>query len=214
MRYLLLIAPLSLAVQPVTAASFDCSKAHLPIEKLICSDAHLSKIDDDLAAAYEQAIAKTGSKSTITQWQWEWSRYSAVASCKNAQCLETAISSRIALLQNVALRSEATSKWNGKYIRSYRGKIDKDSASLLLVGLSGNRVHILGSAIWLGPNAAIGQVNTGEIEGIGTLNNGSVTFDINGCEGELRLSSAGVTVENESGCGGWNVSFIGDYQKK
>ena len=213
-RYLLLITPLLLAMQPVAAAGFDCGKAHSPMEKLICSNANLSKLDEDLSDAYKQAIASAGSKSTITQWQREWLRSSLVASCRNVQCLETAIATRIDLLRKIAPGSEASSKWNGKYIRLYRGKEDKDSASLLLIGLSGNRVYISGSAIWLGPNHVIGQVNVGEIEAIGTLNNGKVTFDVDGCNGELRLSSAGVTVENESGCGGWNVSFIGDYQQK
>lgn len=214
MRYLLLIAPLLLAIQQVNAASFDCGKAHTPMEKLICSDTNLSKLDDDLAAAYKKAITASGSKATITQWQREWQRSYPVASCKNAQCLKSVISARIDLLRNIAPSSEVPSKWNGKYVRFYRGKEDNNSASLLLVGLSGNRVHISGTAIWRGPNAAIGQINTGEIEAIGTVTNGKVTFDSDGCNGELRSRSVGVTVEKESGCGGLNVSFVGEYQKK
>jgi len=214
MRCLLLFAPLLLAMQPVAAASFDCGKAHSPMEKLICSDANLSKLDDDLAAAYKQAITASQSKSTITQWQRAWLRSYPVASCKNAQCLESAISTRIDLLRNVATGGEAPSKWNGKYVRSFRGKEDKNSASLLLVGLSSNRVHISGTAIWRGPNAALGQINTGKIEAIGTVNIGMITFNADGCNGELRPSSEGLTVEKESGCGGSNVSFVGDYQKK
>ncbi|MFZ2266286.1 MAG: hypothetical protein WAV95_01780 [Azonexus sp.] len=213
-RNLLLIAPLLFPMQSAVAASFDCGKAHSPMEKLICSDAKLSKLDDDLAAAYKQAIVSSGAKSAITQWQREWLRSYPVASCKNAGCLASAMSTRIDLLRNIAPGTEQQSKWNGKYVRFYRGKEDKNSASLLLIVLSGNRVHISGSAIWQGPNAAIGQVNTGDIEAIGTVNNGKLTFDSDGCNGELRSNGDSIIVETESGCGGLNVSFVGTYQKK
>lgn len=39
------------------AASFDCKKASQPLDKRICGDADLSKLDDDLAAAYGKAKA-------------------------------------------------------------------------------------------------------------------------------------------------------------
>jgi uncharacterized protein len=38
------------------AASFDCAKAQSKVEKIICADAELSKLDEDLATAYWLAI--------------------------------------------------------------------------------------------------------------------------------------------------------------
>src|SRR5688572_18119262 len=43
------------------AASFDCATATQPVEKLICSDAELSKLDEEMARAYSDAIARLSS---------------------------------------------------------------------------------------------------------------------------------------------------------
>ena len=37
------------------AASFDCAKARTAVEKMICADAELSKLDDEMAAVHRQA---------------------------------------------------------------------------------------------------------------------------------------------------------------
>lgn len=38
---------LCLVAVPVQAASFDCGKAGTKVEKLVCADAELSKLDED-----------------------------------------------------------------------------------------------------------------------------------------------------------------------
>lgn len=38
------------------AASFDCTKAKSPVEKAICSDAELGKLDEDLSKVYKDAL--------------------------------------------------------------------------------------------------------------------------------------------------------------
>ncbi len=200
--------------QYAIGASFDCGKARSSMEKLICSDEKLSKLDEELDAAYKHALAISGSKSVIKQWQRDWLRSYDVTGCKDAQCLSGAFASRIELIRNVAPSGETSSKWNGRYVRFWKGREDKDIAALLLVGLSGDRFYISGSAIWRGPNAANGQVNTGEIDGIGSLKSGKATFDLDGCTGEMVLKDDRVVVEEESGCGGMNVSFVGEYRKK
>jgi len=40
-------------IQPVSAASFDCSKATTPFEKTICESPALSPLDEELADAYK-----------------------------------------------------------------------------------------------------------------------------------------------------------------
>jgi uncharacterized protein len=55
-RLVLLTATCAAGV-PAAAASFDCASAAARIEKLICADAELSRLDDMLAADYRQALA-------------------------------------------------------------------------------------------------------------------------------------------------------------
>ena len=41
---------------PAQAASFDCGKTSTAVEKMICADAELSKLDEKMAAAYAEAL--------------------------------------------------------------------------------------------------------------------------------------------------------------
>ena len=60
----------------------------------------------------------------------------------------------------------------------------------------------------------MGQINTGEIEGIGFVRGNQGSFDLDGCTAEMVLKPSTIVVESESGCGGLNVSFVGDYKRK
>jgi len=52
------VATLLLAVPAVTsAASFNCSKATIPTDLMICGDPQLSVMDDELAKLYRKAKA-------------------------------------------------------------------------------------------------------------------------------------------------------------
>ncbi len=56
------------------AASFDCKKAGTAVEKLICSDAHLSSADEDIAALYKELRGKlsTSAKDALKAEQRAW----------------------------------------------------------------------------------------------------------------------------------------------
>jgi uncharacterized protein YecT (DUF1311 family) len=71
---LLALLWLALLPQPAPAASFDCAKAGAKIEKLICADEQLSKLDDQLAALYQEALAKTAYPDHLKAWQLQWLR--------------------------------------------------------------------------------------------------------------------------------------------
>lgn len=202
------------AASAAQAASFDCNKAKTPLEKTICSDMKLSALDDELNATYKAVAEQSGNKEAIRRWQREWLKSYEVTSCKDAACWQTQFSERIAALKNVAGSQDPAARWHGHYVRYTNGRKDIDPASLTLIGLSGNRVFASGNALWEGPNAANGQVHTGEINGIGQLKGGKAVFDLDGCSATLALKTQGLVVENESGCGGMNVSFIGDYRKE
>ena len=191
------------------AASFDCKKARSFQEKTICSDPQLSALDEQLGASYKDAIERSGAKKILVLWQRAWLKYSEYSDCKNAQCLIQETSKRIAVLDSVAAKNNPAAQWNGEYVRFFQGV--KDNAEIMLVGLNGNQIYISGNAFWYGPNAANGQVNTGNIEGIGKLKSGKAVFDR--CEAIISRENGELFVENESGCGGLNVTFNGNYKK-
>src|SRR5262249_51543075 len=196
------------------AASFNCAAARSAMEKLICGDANLSKLDEELGAAFKQAQERSGAKKTITHWQREWLHGPDVTDCTTAACLAPLFAERVKLLSSVAPATDAAAKWNGEDDRYWKGKKDRDEASLLLVGLSDNRVYVSGSAAWKGPNAANGQVNVGEMQGVGVLEGPMAVFDLHGCTARLALHDKGLEVEDESGCGGLNVTFNGSYRRR
>ena len=70
----IVIALFGLLATQATAASFDCSKAASWVEKTVCANPELSKLDEDLAKAYSDALASLspeGQKET-KQYQKQW----------------------------------------------------------------------------------------------------------------------------------------------
>lgn len=196
------------------AASFDCAVARSAKEKMICADPQLSALDEQLDASYKDALARSGAKPTIRQWQRDWLKNGEVSRCTAAACLTQAMNTRIQMLDAVASSATPAARWHGSYVRFANGVRDSHSADITLIGLHGNKVVASGSAVWLGPNAAQGQVHTGEIEGVGQIKAGKAIFDLDGCTATIALTATGLVVQDESGCGGLNVTFIGDYRKK
>lgn len=76
------------------AASFDCVKANTKIEKMICADAKLSKLDDELTNSYRQAIEKSEDKQAITKDQRHWLKETR-NSCVDTNCLKAVYEVRI-----------------------------------------------------------------------------------------------------------------------
>lgn len=107
------------------AASFDCAKAQTRVEKLICENNELSKLDEDLASTYAAALKMESKGSTVRQAQKEWLKERN--GCTSADCLKSAYGTRIASLPNAAnvtavaaakeRRQEGTIK--GKFISTY-----------------------------------------------------------------------------------------------
>lgn len=71
MRLALLSCFVSGASQAL-AASFDCSKKLSACEKLICGDPKTSKLDEELAALYQEALAKTSQPDLLKLEQQRW----------------------------------------------------------------------------------------------------------------------------------------------
>ncbi|MBF0118877.1 MAG: DUF1311 domain-containing protein [Desulfobacterales bacterium] len=93
-----IIILLSLLNQLAFAASFDCSKASTKVEKLVCDDANLSKLDEELGKAYGEAKKKVFDLND-EQRAWLKSRNK----CIDTECLTNIYRDRINILQNISI---------------------------------------------------------------------------------------------------------------
>lgn len=97
------------ALLPITAfsASFDCAKAASPTEKLICSNGSISKLDEQLASAYKQALESSTDKDAVKKAQIEWLKQQRT--CIDADCLIQAYRTRMVALTKAAAQSDDAS---------------------------------------------------------------------------------------------------------
>lgn len=67
------------------AASFDCNKAKLPVEKIVCEDATLSKLDDEIAFLYFSLYKNSDKdqKNNVLQQQRNWLKKNSKLKTKN-----------------------------------------------------------------------------------------------------------------------------------
>lgn len=79
------------------AASFDCAKASTLVEKAICSDAELSKLDDLLALTYKKALAAQSDGGELNLQQRTWLK-NVRNQCGDVACIRQAYTGRIAVL--------------------------------------------------------------------------------------------------------------------
>jgi uncharacterized protein len=98
-RYILL-AGLLLAHASAHATSFDCNKGHSVAERLICHNAELSKLDDQLGKLYWKARRATSNRRSFindSDSKWAWRE----ANCTDEVCLTVWYSGRIEELQRL-----------------------------------------------------------------------------------------------------------------
>ncbi|MBK1632229.1 hypothetical protein CKO31_16080 [Thiohalocapsa halophila] len=89
-------ALLALAAASVGAASFDCTQASTRVEKLICADAELSRLDSKLGAVYEDARQNTRDPKALLAAQRGW--LAQRNRCDDSDCLAERYRQRIAAL--------------------------------------------------------------------------------------------------------------------
>jgi uncharacterized protein len=198
-----------LAAPFAQGASFDCAKAASAMEKRICADPALSKLDEGLGAAYTRALARVGNKDLVRQWQRDWLRSAALTSCRDAACLRPLFSARIAMLDDAV-----ASPWNGQYTRYVNNKADRHTSDIMLVALRDEAVAGSGSTMWLGPNAANGQVHVGEFDAVGSFTGENLIFEQEDCNVNVTRKGTTLTVEDSNTCGGVNATFTGTYRRQ
>ncbi|MDP2832525.1 MAG: lysozyme inhibitor LprI family protein [Pseudomonadota bacterium] len=91
---------LCLTFGQVQAASFDCGKAGTKVEKLICADDELSKLDEVLATAYADALKSPDPASLKTE-QKAWLKVRN--RCADVACIQAAYRQRTEALSQALL---------------------------------------------------------------------------------------------------------------
>jgi uncharacterized protein YecT (DUF1311 family) len=76
------------------APSFDCSKATSDVEKIICANDELSRLDDSLMKAYQRVLDRTRKKEEMIQSQNQWLENER-NECQDAKCIKKAYEMRI-----------------------------------------------------------------------------------------------------------------------
>ena len=189
--------------------SFDCSKAKARMEKLICESSELSLLDYQLNASYKIALSDAKDKSFIKNWQFTWLK-SVSDRCDTVDCLKPILTERISLLNSLSNDSNI-SIWNGNYQRYFQGKVDNTS-NITVVALNNGNLKITGFASY--SNGL--SVNDGEIDDMAIIDGRNASFGTSNeyeCKGKLNFNTDNSIDLNESGCGGLNVSFTGNYMK-
>ncbi|WP_217182781.1 lysozyme inhibitor LprI family protein [Methylobacter tundripaludum] len=79
------------AASTVNAASFDCTKAAIDVEKIICSDTFISKLDDRLNINFREEIEKASDeeKTNLIKHQKHWLKFTRNR-CEDAKCVRRA----------------------------------------------------------------------------------------------------------------------------
>ncbi len=157
----------SLLISFVNAASFDCQKASTDVEKLICSDTHLSVLDEDLAKAYKNALQRDPDR--VKTQQQRWLKYTR-NDCTSLECLKDAYRLQIDRLNGFTTRQlRSISKWAGDY------KMDGDDLSIQ-------------SSLHFSYTSLGGNLHLCMIEGKFTESMGKLTFDDNSNDCHIRIS--------------------------
>ncbi|WP_428634637.1 lysozyme inhibitor LprI family protein [Sedimenticola sp.] len=117
------LAVLLLLLLPGTAcsASFDCSKASTKVEKMICADPELSKLDEKLGKTYSAALNKTPDLLALKQQQRDW--LNDRNGCVDAACLQAQYQQRIGELDRVVALIPTTKGQESHYFEKEADKL-------------------------------------------------------------------------------------------
>jgi uncharacterized protein len=94
---LLLVVILMVAPRVAIGASLNCSKASTSVEKTICASKTLSRLDEQLAKAYESVLILSDHPDVVKCHQKEWLR-TIRDTCRDESCLKSAYEHRLAQL--------------------------------------------------------------------------------------------------------------------
>ncbi len=117
MKNLIFAASILLFASWTHAAGFDCSKASTLVEKAICSDSELSKLDDLLTISYKEALRNISDTDKLKSEQRNWLSNTR-NKCQDADCLKRAYNKRISDISTVTVglsaHAEQTTKLDAR----------------------------------------------------------------------------------------------------
>lgn len=87
-----------MSIGTAQAASFDCKLAQSTSEKLICNNAELSKLDEELATQYKHRLKAVSNPAELKSEQRRWLKQLR-AQCQDAQCFIKTYNERMSLWQ-------------------------------------------------------------------------------------------------------------------
>ncbi len=110
-----------------SAASFDCGKANSRIDKIICSDENLSRLDDTLATEYKKTLSLTAhpDKAKLEQRAWVKSRNA----CADRACVEQAYRARIEALRSQQPQAHPEQSREPRAYQPYAGEADTSAGN-------------------------------------------------------------------------------------
>jgi uncharacterized protein len=114
------LLPLVAAAPMATAASFDCAKAGTRIEKLICADAELGRLDTELGRLYAEARRSAAEPAAMKRAQRDWLRLRD--RCPDSTCVADAYRARISALGGAPARSAADKPGGGSAATAAMGE--------------------------------------------------------------------------------------------
>ena len=173
-----------------SAASFDCAKAKSLVEKTICSDGELSKLDEKLSEVYKISLKEHPVQNYVRARQREWIRDNNTCDkAKLAVCLRNNYEKRILTLTDISTakvysNTEKFEYSNGDAVAEIREKNGKFFINVW----GGFRVHRQAS------QAAGKEVYLGcDFEGSFISKNGGKAMSLSGDTFEFKISGNKLT---------------------
>jgi len=173
--------------------SFDCAKASNFVEKLICEDVDLSKLDNEIATEYRIAL-KGNDPKKVKNFQRAWIKERNI--CTDIYCIKKAYEKRIVELK------EETSVVS---LKSFNGEFSSEDGTL--------NIKQTGNSFKFEYFVSAGM-QTGEISGTAKIKGNTAVFKEEECTlvFELKQNSINVLAENCNQYGGVGVTFGGEYK--
>jgi uncharacterized protein len=206
---LLLAASLALPLPTAHAASFSCSKATTPAERIICGDKDLGARDSLMARLFAAAL-RGADRDKVRASQQSW--HDTAMACVDAACVKQSYDKRIFELIATKGGRSATTEF-------HRGDSDRDQGSLVVAGPVDGIAAFSISATYVGKGgAAAGDVYASGANGVVRLEDGRGKIDVGqGCIVTLRrVNERSWQAAQTKSCGAQfaaNISLDGLYRR-
>jgi uncharacterized protein len=132
-----LVALLVLSATSVNAASFDCSRASVRAEFLVCGNPELSALDDRMAAAYAAARREAIDPSAVVADQRAW--LIRRNNCGSAACVAREYQARLASIGDTSAGYEPQAP---RHMDSLEVELQSDAGTLTVPVLINNAITL------------------------------------------------------------------------